>query len=196
MKAENEKEHPVLWFMLPFAIIVWFAFLLLGLVVTEIEIKSSNDQSDAYIVEKFFFSPTKNFDEIINGVTQVRIEKVSYSDKYKIIFENDKGKEYFISSSPFSDDYYSHKILVNQINDTIKDKKNKTFKIENSNSLIYCLIFTVILLFYICILIVGNLRETFRKLTEAILTKKQNSPPSKEEEKEECEEINNTIIKK
>ena len=85
MKAENKKEHPILWLMLPFAIIVWFAFLLLGLIVTEIEIKYSNDQSDAYIVEKFFFSPTKKFDKIITGVIQVKIEKLSYTNKYKII---------------------------------------------------------------------------------------------------------------
>lgn len=195
MKVENKKEHPILWLIAPIVIIVCIAFFLLGLIVTEIEIKTDGNRVDAYVVEKFFFSPTKKFDEIIDGVTQVRIEKVSYSDKYEIIFENDKGKEYFISSSPFSNDYYSHKILVKQINDTIKDKKNKTFKIENTNSLIYCLIFTVILLFYICILVVGNLRETFRKLAETILTKKQNSPPTKEEEKEECEEINERIIK-
>ena len=196
MKLENKEEHPILWLMLPFAVIVWFAFLLLGLVVTEIEIKSSNDQSNAYIVEKFFFSPTKKFDKTINGVTQVRIEKLSYSNKYEIIFENNKGKKHFISSSPFSDDYYSHKILVEQINDAIKDKENKTFKIENPKALIYCLIFTIILLFYICILVIDNLRETFRKLAEIILIKKQNSPPTKEEEKEECEEINDKIIKK
>lgn len=159
MKVENKKEHPILWLIAPIVIIVCIAFFLLGLIVTEIEIKTDGNRVDAYVVEKFFFSPTKKFDKIITGVIQVKIEKLSYTNKYKIIFKNDRDQEYSINSPHFSDDYYKHKKLVEQINDAIKDKKNKSFKIENPNSLLYCLLLIIVIIFYVSILLAKK-RET------------------------------------
>lgn len=152
---------------------------------------------DAYIT-KNFVSPSKKYNREIRDIKDVRIDLFYVgSKKHKIIFSDYEGKEYTVFP-PLLSDYYSNKLLIKQINDAIESGTHKTFTIWNTKALKYCLIWTIIILVYICFLKINNIIDFFTKEKH----KQQRTdittqlPKSNENtEKEKYNDINDSIIK-